>query len=99
MAIEEAIFWAAKAHTPILLYAQTIPTTPENTDAIKEMYVFVLKSSLIDNLVPCTDDNAPIIRIKEMTRKCSRDYQRTCGCLKVLKAEDMEAIYRMARGS
>ena len=37
--------------------------------------------------------------IKEMTRKCSRDYQRTCGCLKMLKAEDMEAIYRMARGS
>jgi len=40
-----------------------------------------------------TDDE-----IKEMTRKCSRDYQRTCGALKVLKAEDMEAIYRMARG-
>ena len=36
--------------------------------------------------------------IREMTRKCSRDYQRTCGCLKVLKAEDMEAIYKMARG-
>ena len=36
--------------------------------------------------------------IKEMTRKCSRDYQRTCGCLKVLKAEDMESIYKMARG-
>ena len=36
--------------------------------------------------------------IKEMTRKCSRDYQRTCGQLKVLKAEDMEAIYKMARG-
>ena len=36
--------------------------------------------------------------IKEMTRKCSRDYQRTCGCLKVLKAEDMQAIYQMARG-
>ena len=36
--------------------------------------------------------------IREMTRKCSRDYQRTVGCLKVLKAEDMEAIYRMARG-
>ena len=33
-----------------------------------------------------------------MTRKCSRDYQKTCGCLKVLKAEDMETIYRMARG-
>ena len=40
-----------------------------------------------------TDDE-----IKEMTRKCSRDYQQTCGCLKVLKAEDMEAIYQMARG-
>ena len=36
--------------------------------------------------------------IKEMTRKCSRDYKRTCGCLKVLKAEDMETIYKMARG-
>ena len=35
--------------------------------------------------------------IKEMTRKCSRDFTHTCGCLKVLKAEDMEAIYRMAR--
>jgi hypothetical protein len=33
-----------------------------------------------------------------MTRKCSRDYQRTIGCFKVLNAEDMEAIYRMARG-
>jgi len=36
--------------------------------------------------------------IKEMTRKCSRDYTSTCGGLKVLKAEDMEAIYKMARG-
>jgi hypothetical protein len=36
--------------------------------------------------------------IKEMTRKCSRDYTSTCGGLKVLEAEDMEAIYKMARG-
>ena len=36
--------------------------------------------------------------IKEMTRKCSRDYTATCGGLKVLKAEDMEAIYQMAKG-
>ena len=36
--------------------------------------------------------------IKEMTRKCSRDYQRTCGQFKSLNADDMEAIYRMARG-
>ena len=35
--------------------------------------------------------------IKEMTRKCSRDYTSTCGCLKVLSAPDMDAIYRMAR--
>ena len=30
--------------------------------------------------------------IKEMTRKCSRDYTRTCGCLKVLTANDMANI-------
>ena len=36
--------------------------------------------------------------IKEMTRKCSRNYQRTCGQFKVLQAEDMEKIYQMARG-
>ena len=36
--------------------------------------------------------------IREMVRKCSRDYQATCGGLKVLHADDMEAIYRMARG-
>ena len=40
-----------------------------------------------------TDDE-----IREMARKCSRDNTATCGCLKVLKYEDMEAIYRMARG-
>jgi hypothetical protein len=40
-----------------------------------------------------TDDE-----IKEMVRKCSRNNTATCGALKVLKAEDMEAIYQMARG-
>ena len=35
--------------------------------------------------------------IKEMTRKCSQDGTRKIGALKVLKAEDMEAIYQMAR--
>jgi hypothetical protein len=35
--------------------------------------------------------------IREMVRKCSRDGQRTCGAFKVLQAEDMDAIYRMAR--
>jgi Uncharacterized oxidoreductases, Fe-dependent alcohol dehydrogenase family len=36
--------------------------------------------------------------IKEMVRKCSRGNTHTCGCLKGLKAEDMEAIYQMAKG-
>ncbi|MBO6013604.1 MAG: iron-containing alcohol dehydrogenase [Bacteroidales bacterium] len=36
--------------------------------------------------------------IREMTRKCSRNGAATCGCLKVLKAEDMKAIYTMAKG-
>ena len=35
--------------------------------------------------------------IKEMTRKCCQDGRRSIGCLKVLKAEDMERIYHMAR--
>ena len=36
--------------------------------------------------------------IKEMARKCSRNYMHTCGCLKVLHAEDMENIYQMTKG-
>ena len=35
--------------------------------------------------------------IKEMVRKCSRDYTATCGAFKVLNADDMTAIYRLAR--
>jgi hypothetical protein len=35
--------------------------------------------------------------IKEMTRKCSQDGARNIGALKVLKAEDMETIYQMAK--
>jgi len=35
--------------------------------------------------------------IKEMARKCSRDYKSTQGCFKVLDHSDMEAIYRMAK--
>jgi hypothetical protein len=36
--------------------------------------------------------------IREMTRKCCQDGTRTIGALKVLRAEDMEKIYNMARG-
>jgi alcohol dehydrogenase YqhD (iron-dependent ADH family) len=35
--------------------------------------------------------------IKEMARKCSRDYKATQGCFKVLDHNDIEAIYQMAR--
>jgi hypothetical protein len=40
-----------------------------------------------------TDDE-----IEEMTRKCSRNYTSTQGAFKVLQVEDMEAIYRLAKG-
>jgi len=36
--------------------------------------------------------------IKEMARKCSRNYTTTCGGLKPLDSNDMEAIYKLARG-
>jgi len=36
--------------------------------------------------------------IKEMVRKCSQDGKRFPGGLKVLREDDMEAIYKMARG-
>lgn len=39
-----------------------------------------------------TDDE-----IREMARKCSRNYKATCGQFRVLSADDMEAIYKMAR--
>ena len=35
--------------------------------------------------------------IREMTRKCSRDYKRQVGSFKVLSADDMQHIYEMAR--
>ena len=75
-------------------------TDPEGTalkgiEAMERFYHAIGMPINIKELIgrDITDDE-----IKEMTRKCSRDYQRTCGALKVLKAEDMEAIYRMARG-
>ncbi len=36
--------------------------------------------------------------IREMARKCSRNYKTTCGHFKVLDYKDMETIYKMARG-
>ena len=75
-------------------------TDPEGTalkgiEAMERFYHAIGMPINIKELIgrDITDDE-----IKEMTRKCSRGYQRTCGALKVLKAEDMEAIYQMARG-
>ena len=74
-------------------------TDPEGTalrgiEAMERFYHAIGMPTNIRELIgrDITDDE-----IKEMTRKCSRDYQRTIGCFKVLNAEDMEAIYRMAR--
>ena len=75
-------------------------TDPEGTalkgiEAVERFYHAIGMPINIKELIgrDITDDE-----IKEMTRKCSRDYTATCGGLKVLNAEDMETIYQMARG-
>ena len=75
-------------------------TDPEGTalrgiEAMERFYHAIGMPINIKELIgrDITDDE-----IKEMTRKCSRDYKRTCGAIKVLHADDMEAIYRMAKG-
>ncbi len=75
-------------------------TDPEGTalqgiEAMERFYHAIGMPINIRELIgrDITDDE-----IREMTRKCSRDGAATCGCLKVLNAADMEAIYRMACG-
>ena len=75
-------------------------TDPEGTalkgiEAMERFYHAIGMPVNIKELIgkDVTDDE-----IKEMTRKCSRDYTSTCGAFKVLDADDMEAIYNMARG-
>jgi alcohol dehydrogenase YqhD (iron-dependent ADH family) len=75
-------------------------TDPEGTaekgiEAMERFYHAIGMPTNIKELIgkDITDEE-----IKEMVRKCSRNYTATCGGLKVLKAEDMEAIYKMARG-
>ena len=75
-------------------------TDPEGTaikgiEAMERFYHAIGMPINIKELIgrDITDDE-----IQEMTRKCSRDFKATCGCLKVLHAPDMEAIYKMARG-
>ncbi|MDO4197346.1 MAG: iron-containing alcohol dehydrogenase, partial [Prevotellaceae bacterium] len=75
-------------------------TDPEGTamkgiEAMERFYHAIGMPINIKELIgrDITDDE-----IREMTRKCSHDYKRTIGCFKVLDADDMEAIYKMARG-
>ena len=74
-------------------------TDPEGTalrgiEAMERFYHAIGMPVNIHELIGCdiTDDE-----IREMVRKCSRDNTITRGQLRVLKAEDMEAIYKMAR--
>jgi hypothetical protein len=75
-------------------------TDPEGTalKGIEAMERFYHAIGMPINIKELIGKDVTDEEIREMTRKCSRDYQRTVGCLKVLKAEDMEAIYHMARG-
>ena len=70
-------------------------TALKGIEAVERFYHAIGMPVNIKELIgkDITDDE-----IKEMVRKCSRNYTATCGDLKVLKAEDMEAIYKMARG-
>ena len=75
-------------------------TDPEGTahkgiEAVERFYHAIGMPINIKELIgrDITDDE-----IHEMTRKCSRDYTSTCGGLKVLCADDMEVIYKLARG-
>ena len=74
-------------------------TDPEGTalkgiEAMERFYHAIGMPINIHELIgrDITDDE-----IKEMVRKCCQDGRRNIGCLKVLKAEDMERIYHMAK--
>ncbi len=75
-------------------------TDPEATalKGIEAMECFYHAIGMPTNIKELIGRDITDAEIKEMTRKCSRDYQATCGALKQLKSEDMEAIYKMARG-
>ena len=75
-------------------------TDPESTAlrGIEAMERFYHAIGMPINIKELIGRDITDVEIKEMTRKCSRDYQATCGGMKVLKAEDMQAIYQMARG-
>ena len=75
-------------------------TDPEGTaqKGVEAMECFYHAIGMPTNIKELIGRDISDDEIEEMTRKCSRDYTATCGCLKVLKADDMRAIYKMARG-
>ena len=75
-------------------------TNPEGTalKGIEAMERFYHAIGMPINIKELIGKDITDEEIKEMVRKCSRDNTITCGCLKVLQAADMEAIYKMARG-
>ena len=75
-------------------------TDPEGTalKGIEAMECFYHAIGMPINIKELIGRDISDEEIKEMTRKCSRNYTHTCGCLKVLHAEDMENIYQMAKG-
>ena len=75
-------------------------TDPEGTalQGIEAMERFYHAIGMPINIKELIGRDITDAEIKEMARKCSRNYTATCGCLKVLNAEDMENIYKMARG-
>ena len=75
-------------------------TNPEGTalKGIEAMECFYHAIGMPINIKELIGRDITDDEIREMARKCSRDYKATCGCLKVLRAEDMETVYRMAKG-
>ena len=74
-------------------------TDPEGTAlrGIEAMECFYHAIGMPTNIHELIGREITDAEIKEMVRKCSRDHTACCGCLKVLQASDMEAIYQMAR--
>ena len=75
-------------------------TDPEGTaqKGIEAMECFYHSIGMPINIKELIGRDITDDEIREMARKCSRDNTASCGCLKVLKVEDMETIYKMARG-
>ena len=75
-------------------FADPEGTAIKGVEAMERFYHAIGMPINIHELIgrEVTDDE-----IKEMARKCTRNYTITQGNFKVLKAEDIENIYKMAR--